>query len=136
VLFPAVALNRKAWKQTWLISSLSASLGCLFLVYLAHTLGFSGLESHYPNLTHSHDWDRIEFWVYRWGALTIFGVATLPLPLSPVLMMAGILRISYPATFLALLLGKLLKYLAYSVIALKFPEEIAALRKHVFNHRA
>jgi membrane protein YqaA with SNARE-associated domain len=58
----------------------------------------------------------------RYGLLMLFAIALSPLPQTPALVFAGIVRHDYADVFAVMLAGKLFKYATYAWLAARFPE--------------
>lgn len=98
-----------------------ASLG----FYLAfHHFGWNILIKRYPELAGSRAWLQATDWLSQYGLLAIFGLMAVPLPIPklPMLAVAGIYRLPILDVFVAIIVGKVIKYLAYAYITVRFPE--------------
>jgi membrane protein YqaA with SNARE-associated domain len=121
VLAVAVLLAPRRWKSIAFWSSVGSSLGAVVIYLVVHHLGWEQFVETYPDVAASKGWQDATRWVTRWGAYALFGVAALPLPQSPALLFAGIVRLPIWEVWLAVLLGKVIKYGFYSYMVARFP---------------
>jgi membrane protein YqaA with SNARE-associated domain len=121
VLAIAVLLAPRHWKAIALWSSVGSSLGAVVIYLAVHHLGWDQFVSTYPDVAASKGWQDATNWVTRYGAYALFCLAALPLPQSPALMFAGIVRLPIWEVWLAVLLGKGIKYGLYSYAVARFP---------------
>ena len=121
ILAVAVLLAPHRWKSIVLWSSLGSSLGALVLYLGFHHLGWLQIAEAYPDLTESKAWRDATRWVSSYGVYAVFGITALPLPQTPALMFAGIQRLPVAEIWLAVLLGKLVKYGIYAAVVAMFP---------------
>ena len=107
-----------------LTASVMAALALsLYLVF--HHLGWNQLLSWYPDLAASNSWRDATRWVSAYGAWALLLIAVSPLPQTPALAFAAIARLPIAEVFLALLVGKVLKYSVYGWLVARFPERYA-----------
>jgi uncharacterized membrane protein YdjX (TVP38/TMEM64 family) len=111
------------------MGSAIASLG-LYLAF--HHFGWNLLLARYPDLAGSQAWSQATNWLSKYGLLAIFGLMALPLPFPtlPMLAVAGIYRLPIADVFLAILVGKIIKYLAYAYLATRFPLALRFFTEH------
>jgi membrane protein YqaA with SNARE-associated domain len=127
ILCGAVLLRNDRWKQIVLISSLGSATGGLILYSVFYYLGWSQIVAAYPDLIHSTVWSDATQWVSAYGAVALLGIAAMPLPQTPALIFTVLVPLPAWQVFLALLLGKLLKYGFYGWLAAKFPSWVQRL---------
>ena len=121
ILIGAILLRRDRWAEIVLLSSLGSATGGLVLYLIFHHLGWSQIAAAYPDLMQSKAWSDATRWVSAYGTWALFGVAATPFPHTPALIFTAVSRLPLSEVFLALLLGKLLKYGVYGFLAAKFP---------------
>jgi membrane protein YqaA with SNARE-associated domain len=121
VLIATVLARRDRWIAIVLLSSLGSAAGGLVLYLIFHHLGWNQIIAWYPDLVQSQAWSDATRWVSAYGTSALLIVAASPFPQTPALIFAAVSRLSIPQVFLALLLGKLLKYGMYAWLAAKFP---------------
>lgn len=125
VLVLAVFLQPRRWRTIAVYSALGASIGGLSLYLVFHHLGWNQLLSWYPDLAASNSWRDATRWVSAYGAWALLLIAVSPLPQTPALAFAAIARLPIAEVFLALLVGKVLKYSVYGWLVARFPERYA-----------
>jgi membrane protein YqaA with SNARE-associated domain len=122
VLAVAVLLAVARWRAIVLCSSLGSSLGALVVYLLFHHLGWSQFIAAYPEIARSNAWGDATRWLEQYGSFGLFAISALPLPQTPALIFAGIYRMPVPEVWLAIFLGKIIKYGVYAAIVSAFPE--------------
>ncbi len=131
-----VVVASLACRRRWIVSASIAAVGSAIAslgFYLAfHHFGWNILIERYPELAGSRAWLQATDWLSRYGLLAIFGLMAVPLPIPklPMLAVAGIYRMSIPDVFVAIVAGKIFKYLAYAYFTIRFPEALHSLTDH------
>ena len=125
VLAVAVLLAATRWRAIVLCSSLGSSIGALVIYLMFHHLGWSQFIAAYPEIAKSNAWRDAARWIEQYGSFALFAISALPLPQTPALIFAGIYRMPMPEVWLAIFLGKLIKYGIYGRIVYEFPERYA-----------
>ena len=123
---------RTRWMATASAAALGSSVASLGLYLAFHHFGWYILLERYPELAGSRAWLHATGWLSSYGLLAIFGLMALPLPIPklPMLAVAGICRLRIPDVFIAILAGKIIKYLVYAYIAVRFPKALRSLTDH------
>jgi membrane protein YqaA with SNARE-associated domain len=121
ILIAAVLLRPARWKAIAAVSSLGSAAGGLIIYLFFHHLGWAYVIDSYPDLLQSKAWIDATRWVSAYGIWALLVVAASPLPQTPALIFTAVSRLPPIEVFLALLLGKLLKYGAYAWLAATFP---------------
>ena len=121
ILVGAVLLRHDRWKEIVLISSLGSATGGVILYFIFYYLGWSQIVVAYPDLIQSKLWSDATQWVSAYGVWALLGIAALPLPQTPALIFTAVLPLPASHVFLALFVGKLLKYGVYGWLAANFP---------------
>lgn len=124
VVVPAVLLVPRRWSRIAAVTALGSAIGATALLVFFHHLGWAQLYARYPELIGHPGWSRVMAWTDDYGILALFAVAALPLPQTPALAVFAIARPDYPSAFLAILAGKLLKYLAFAWLAARAPQRL------------
>jgi membrane protein YqaA with SNARE-associated domain len=95
-----------------LLVGLSGGVGGALGEMTCYLLGYGGHQV----VQNRWFYDKAVQWVNKWGVLAFFVFASTPLPFDVVGMVAGLLRFPFWKFFLALLCGKIIKYvvLAYA----------------------
>jgi membrane protein YqaA with SNARE-associated domain len=131
ILIGAVLLRHARWKEIVLISSIGSSTGGLILYFTFYYLGWSQIAAAYPDLMQSKLWSDATHWVSAYGCWALLGIAAMPLPQTPALIFTALLPLPVSKVFLALFLGKLLKYGTYGWLAAKFPSWFQCLAREI-----
>jgi membrane protein YqaA with SNARE-associated domain len=121
ILIGAVLARRDRWIAIVLLSSIGSAAGGLVLYLTFHHLGWSQILESYPDLLQSQAWTDATRWVTTHGTWALFIIAASPVPQTPALIFAAVSSLPIPKVFLALLLGKLIKYGLVAWTAAKFP---------------
>jgi membrane protein YqaA with SNARE-associated domain len=120
ILVGAVLLRHDRWKEI-------GATGGVILYFIFYYLGWSQILAAYPDLIQSKLWSAATQWVSAYGAWALLGIAVLPLPQTPALIFTAILPLPASQVFLALFVGKLLKYGVYGWFAANFPSWVEHL---------
>lgn len=120
---------RRRWTMIALMAAVGSATASLGLYLTFHHFGWSILLARYPELADSQAWSQATDWLSKYGILAIFAMMALPLPVPkvPMLAVAGIYRLQTADVFVAILAGKIIKYLAYAYLAVRFPEALRFL---------
>ena len=124
VVVPAALLAPRRWSGIAVVTALGSAIGATTLLLFFHHLGWAQLYQRYPELAAHAGWGRMMDWSRDYGSLVLFAVAALPLPQTPALAVFAITRPAYPYAFLALLAGKLCKYLLFAWLAAHAPQHL------------
>lgn len=124
--------RRSRWGVTALTAALGSAIASLGLYLAFHHFGWSILAARYPELAGSRAWLEATDWLSRYGLLAIFGLMALPLPVPklPMLAVSGIYRLPIPEVLVAIVAGKIIKYLGYAYIAVRFPDVVRSFTDH------
>lgn len=124
LIVATVLMSPERWFALGVFAAIGSTLAASALYYAFHHLGWSLLLSAYPDLAASKAWIDATAWLSRYGAVALFVLVALPLPIPklPALAFAGIYRLPVPEVMTAIALGKLLKYGVYAAIVSRFPD--------------
>jgi len=125
ILVIAVLLAPRRWRAIAAWASVGSSLGALTLYLGFHHLGWAQFIQAYPEIAESKAWRDATRWVSNYGIYAVFAFAALPVPQTPALIFAGIEKLPVAEIWLAVLLGKLIKYSLYAGIVAHFPARFA-----------
>jgi membrane protein YqaA with SNARE-associated domain len=128
ILIIAVLLDARRWRWSWLAASLGSAVGAAFLVVGFYQLGWAQIYTLFPDFAAAESWQRITRWVQDYGVVALAWIAALPLPQTPALVLCGVSKLPISGVFLAVLLGKLVKYAVVAWLAAHFPKKFAAFR--------
>lgn len=134
ILIGAVLVRRDRWIEIVFLASLGSSTGGVMLYSVFHYLGWEQITSLYPSLADSRAWSDATKWVSAYGTWALLVFAASPFPQMPALIFTAVTRLPVLEVFLALLVGKLLKYMVYGWVSARFPSlAIRFLRLMGFN---
>jgi membrane protein YqaA with SNARE-associated domain len=136
VVAAALAAPRR-WGATASIAALGSAIASLGLYLAFHHFGWNILAERYPELAGSRAWLQATDWLSRYGLLALFGLMAVPLPIPklPMLAVAGIYRLPILDVFVAIVAGKMIKYLAYAYISVRFPKILHAITDDMLPFR-
>lgn len=123
IVVVGVLASKRAWIWIALWTASGSALAAAGLYLAFHHLGWSLLVKTYPDIALTQAWQQATSFLSRYGAVTIFGVMALPLPVPKltVLAAAGIYRLPVLDVTLAIFSGKLIKYSLYAYLSVRFP---------------
>ena len=125
VLVLAVLLAPGRWRAVAICSSIGSSLGALVVYLIFHHLGWAQFVQAYPDVARSEAWQDATRWLAEYGSLALLAISAMPVPQTPALMFAGIYRMPVPEVWLAMFVGKIIKYGFYARVVALFPERFA-----------
>jgi len=135
ILVGAVLLRRDRWKEIVVIASVGSATGGLILYWAFYYLGWSQIVIAYPDLIQSKAWSDVTQWVSSYGTWALLGIAASPLPQTPALIFTAVLPLPASQVFIALLIGKLIKYGVYGWLAVNFPHWFDHLVREISNRK-
>jgi membrane protein YqaA with SNARE-associated domain len=121
ILIAAVLVRRERWISIVLLASLGSSTGGVVLYLVFYHLAWNQITEFFPSLAGSQAWSDATRWVSTYGTWALLAFAASPLPQMPALIFTAITRLPLLEVYLALLVGKLMKYAVYGWIAARFP---------------
>lgn len=118
--------NKRRWLSVAACAATGSSLAAIGLYFAFHHLGWNLLAERYPELANTRAWSQASDWISRCGALALFGLMALPLPIPklPMLALAGLYRLPIQEVVVAIWSGKLIKYTLYAYVVTRFPKTI------------
>jgi membrane protein YqaA with SNARE-associated domain len=122
ILLALVALQQRHWARTAIGCAVGSALGATLMAWLVGEYGPQAVAELLPAVARSREWAAGLRWVEQFGFLALVAVAGLPLSQTPVLIVCALLGVPLKEVFVAVLLGKLIKYLvsaAFAATALK-----------------
>ena len=124
--------NRRRWMLIASIAAMGSAIASLGLYLAFHHFGWNLLLARFPDLAGSQAWLQATDWLSKYGLMAIFGLMALPLPFPklPMLAVAGIYRLPIADVFVAILVGKVIKYLVYAYLATLFPLALRFFTEH------
>jgi membrane protein YqaA with SNARE-associated domain len=121
VLIGTVLVRREQWVAIVFVSSLGSAAGGLILYVAFHHLGWNQVVEAYPDLLQTAAWIDATWWLSAYGTWALFLIAASPFAQTPALLLAAVSDLAIQDVFVALLLGKFIKYGLYGWTASKFP---------------
>jgi membrane protein YqaA with SNARE-associated domain len=125
LLVSLVALRRQRWKALVFWSVVGSSLAGALLIHLVGHFGMVYLDAQMPQLGQSKHWHYLVEWTASYGFSTLALIAATPLAQTPVLMLAAMFGMKWPAAGLALLMGKSIKYTIVGALAARTGDRLA-----------
>ncbi len=116
VLVAAVVFAPERWRSTYLAACLGSAGGAALLAQTVQYLGGDLVAQYFPGLDHSAEWMAAERWVTTHGPVALAGIAALPLPQIPPLLILALAGTPPTLIGLAIFAGKLCKYGVYILI--------------------
>lgn len=121
VLIPAVLLAPRRWWVLALLCGISSGMGAAVLVQVLDYLGHEWVFTRYPEIVQSENWQQASAWLQRYGLLAIAFIAGSPMPQTPALFLYALASPSIPGVFVAVGLGKTLKYIFLAWATARYP---------------
>ncbi len=120
----SVIISSARWIAIGLFAAIGSSMASLGLYLAFHHLGWNLLIEWYPEIAGSKLWIDSTRWLSEYGALALFLLMAVPLPIpkTPALAFVAIYRMPIYEVVLAIGLGKLLKYTLYAYVVSRFPK--------------
>lgn len=118
VLCAALLIAPARWRGVWLWACLGACCGALLLAALVQSQGAVLIDRLMPGLMQQAEWRVHEARVAQYGPWVLTVFAALPIPQTPVVLIAALSQASLWQIGLAVFAGKLLKYGAYMALTL------------------
>ncbi len=113
VLAAFVAFAPERWRSIYLAACLGSAAGSMVLAHTVQIVGGHLIAEYFPGLEHSQRWISAERWMLAYGPWGLAGIAALPLPQLPPLLILALAKTPTALIGLAILAGKLLKYGVY-----------------------
>lgn len=110
VVCALVALRPPRWKAIVFWSVLGSAIGAVLLTFAFEEVSLPWLDAKMPELMNSTHWKHLADWGARHGWWVLAGVAASPISQTPVLVLAAMLGMPLGDVFVAVALGKSVKY--------------------------
>lgn len=110
----AVLSNPKAWRQTWVASSIGSALGAFILyLFVAHTGGkyLDELQAVNEAMGAAAKWENAREFVKQWGVWSLTLGSVIPFFSIPPVILAGLAKSPALAVLGCLVLGRFLRFL-------------------------
>lgn len=122
-----VLISPLRWIAIGFCAAIGSSIASVGLYLAFHHLGWNLLLAWYPDIAATKFWVQSTAWLSEYGAIALFALMALPLPIpkTPALAFVAIYRMPIYEVVLAIRLGKLLKYIFYAYVVSRFPLRVA-----------
>lgn len=128
VLIPAVLIAPRRWLILGLLTGLASGAGGALLVELFNFFGRDVVLARYPEIVAHEKWQLVSDWLEHYGLFAIAVVAASPMPQTPALFIYSLANPSLPGVFVAVALGKTVKYVALAWLTARYPARFVAYR--------
>lgn len=129
ILVAAVLPAPRRWLLIALVSALGSAGGATLMFKLFQHWGWAEIVRRFPELAGSGAFASASDWLDAWGLPALTVIAASPFPQTPALFLCAIGNATLAGVFLAILVGKLLKYSLLAWIAAQFPQRVAHLAR-------
>jgi membrane protein YqaA with SNARE-associated domain len=128
LLIPAVLMRRKHWFGIALWTSVGSAIGAALFGYLTSQYGEIVVNFLFPSLLNSKTWLDSAQIVNEHGSWGLAVISLSPLPQHAAVAIAGLAHLSTSRIFLAVLLGRAIKYLFLAWCCIHSPRLLEKLR--------
>lgn len=127
LVISGVMLSPKRWLRYGIMIPVLSTFGAITFAIFIGEQGLPYLQAHWPTMQQSATWVWTETFFQQYGLLVVFLIAATPFTQYPPLMIAALAGTPYAHIGLAVLLGRLVKYLILCWIASHAPAVLARL---------
>lgn len=127
LLISAVMMRPKRWVYAFLVISLGSTLGACALASFVTTYGDSFVHELFPSIYTSSMWTWTDQLMDKYGALAIFLVSLSPATQHPAVILGGLTGVPLFEIFVAIFLGRAIKYSFFAWIASHSPKLLKKL---------
>lgn len=113
VIVGATVFAPGRWRGVIVGATLGAALGATAFVYGLQQLGSGLIDTWFPGTRDHAIWAETTYWIERHGELALAVISALPIPQLPALIASALGEMSLQLVFVALLVGKGIKYTSY-----------------------
>jgi membrane protein YqaA with SNARE-associated domain len=121
LLISAVLARPQRWVSITFWVTLGSAVGAAIFGFLASRYGTPLVHSVFPKIMDSKTWAEAIHVIHRHGSWGLAAISFSPLPQHAAVAIAGLAHLSYRKIFLAVLLGRLIKYLIIARCSLHAP---------------
>jgi len=122
LLIPAVLMKPKRWFSTAFVVSLASAIGAASFSILTTRYGEPWMRHLFPSAFGSQYWQRFGDFMKLRGGVGLGLISLSPFPQHAAVALAGLARLKGWTVFLAVLLGRLPKYLLVAWLSLHSPK--------------
>ena len=117
ILVSSVLLQKKRWVwiSLWMVAG--SAIGALILSLLTQHYGLPFVQTFWPHLLESETWTSTSKFLEDWGLWAMAIIAGSFLPQQPAVIIAGLSRMSVGVIVLSVIMGRSVKYFAFSFAA-------------------
>lgn len=123
----AVMLEPKKWIRYALLVAVSSSLGAIALAAIVDIYGIDFIHTFFPGLDQTRMWQLTDEFMETYGLLVVFGIALTPLTQPPSVVLAALSHMPLVQIFIAILIGRSLKYLLIAWVSSHAPRLLSKL---------
>lgn len=127
ILISSTLLRARRWFLYACAITIGSACGALLLIYLLRSFGVPWLLEFYPTLDEGFIWATTEQFFLKYGLIVVFLVAITPVMQHPAIVLACMSELPVLNIFLALLLGRFIKYLIMSYICSYAPKMLGKM---------
>lgn len=130
----AVMLEPKKWIRYAMLVAISSSIGAILLAVMVDFYGMDFIHAVFPGLDQTRMWQWTDEFMGSYGLLVVFAIAVTPLTQPPSIILAALSHMPLAYIFLAILLGRSIKYLLIAWISTHAPRLLGkmwGLRKEI-----
>lgn len=124
LMVSSVFLTPKRWLSIGLWTATGSWLGAWLLGVIAQYLGFSVIESYFPDLLHTPFWNWTHQFFSEHGAWVVFFAGLTPVPQQPPVIIAAIAGTPLVKIGIVLLVAKIMKFGFLSYLASHAPQKL------------
>lgn len=124
LMISAVLARRERWVSTFLWVTTGSALGALLLTGLIQGIGAEAMESLLPSVFNTEGWSGTEAFLASYGAVALALLALSPLPQQPGVVLAALADMPPLVVFLAVWLGRAVKYGLFAWLAAYAPSQL------------
>ena len=128
VLIPAVLLAPRRWLLLGLLTDVASGAGGAVLVKVFHFLGSEVVLARFPEFIASESWQLVSDWLDAYGLAALAFIAASPMPQSPAIFVYSLADPSVPGVFVAVGLGKGVKYVILAWLTAHYPARFFGYR--------
>lgn len=119
----------RRWKVFAIFFTLGSALGALSLAWVVNQHGLPWIQHFFPDFVTSSFWITTESWVDSIGLWAVFLIAITPLSQQPAVILAALSHNTLTAIFMAVLFGRLIKYLVMGFLCAHAPEHLEPMAR-------
>lgn len=123
----AVMLEPKKWIRYAMLVAISSSIGAICLAFIVDIYGQSFIEAVFPGLEQTRMWILTDQFMETYGLIVVFAIAVTPLTQPPSVILAALSHMPLGYIFLAILLGRSIKYLLIAWISSHAPKLLSRM---------